>query len=478
MENHPVISLVQKINAHYKREIETFLGASSKKRTRKLYLLIVAAKNNEQLDKELLFKKLFGKTHTVKNDYEWRHEIRVLKQELEKFLVENEHRINAKNNPAYNNWLLIHGYERIKHSIGVNEVYDDIQEHKDVAASYQFAFDADIIKIMAHQYFETDVKKMLEQYPMLIQHSINTLDDLIAQHISRINSYIAPYNSLCNNYQNTNSLPLLGKDFSRTLPQNSISNFNNHYANSFTPDFDAQIGHLEQALKAIETIADYNKSFERNRVVIQISLARELSAGGFFLKAHEIFLDIKTNINKSSEQFKTLFYVNYITNMVKSRMYAEALQILDNEFETNNLMYKNMLLQSRLLCYLFLRDTDSLSKYISYDLDAAPFPQNYMLKVIKSAYFCLMQELDVAQNIISNLMQTKDASDRLQMYLPIVNLYKKFYAISQKTKAEKKWNAADVQSLKTDVEKIDSNSETKHVSIYQWVKNEIGVMSS
>ena len=106
-------------------------------------------------------------------------------------------------------------------------------------------------------------------------------------------------------------------------------------------------------------------------------------------------------------------------------MYVEALKILDNEFETDNLMYKNMLLHSRLMCYLFLRDTKSLSKYITYDLDAAPFPQNYMLKVIKSAYFYLIDELDVAQNIVYNLLQTKDASDRMQLYMPIAMLYKK-----------------------------------------------------
>jgi len=477
MENHPVISLVQKINLHYKQDIDAFWRASSKAKSRKLYLLIVSAKNDEQRAKELLFKKLFSKSHTAKNDYLWRNEIRVLKEELESFLIETEHSFNKKNNPEYNNWLLMYAFDRIKHSTGVFEVYDDVQAHKAVSANHQFVFDADLIKLMTHLYAETDMKKLLEQYPLLLQNSIATLDNLIAQHISRINSYIAQYNFVCSEYQNPDILPLHNNDFSRTLPENNISIFNNHFAYSYVSNTDLQIEHLEQASQAIAPIANYNKSLERSSVIIQISLARALSAGGYFIKAHEIFTAIKSNINKNYEQFNAIFYVNYITNMVKSKMYVEALKILDNEFETDNLMYKNMLLHSRLMCYLFLRDTKSLSKYITYDLDAAPFPQNYMLKVIKSAYFYLIDELDVAQNIVYNLLQTKDASDRMQLYIPIAMLYKKLYTAKQKNRQDKKWKAADIKSLKTDAENIDKSSELNIVSIFEWVKKEISLIN-
>ncbi|MBK9791984.1 MAG: hypothetical protein IPP60_02475 [Sphingobacteriales bacterium] len=53
---HPVILLVQKIELHYPKEIQKFFAVSKKQRTEKFYKLITIAKNEEQLDKSLLFK--------------------------------------------------------------------------------------------------------------------------------------------------------------------------------------------------------------------------------------------------------------------------------------------------------------------------------------------------------------------------------------------------------------------------------------
>lgn len=97
-----------------------------------------------------------------------------------------------------------------------------------------------------------------------------------------------------------------------------------------------------------------------------------------------------------------------------------------------------MLLQSRLLCYLFLRDSQQLEKYISYDLDAAPFPQNYVLKIIKSAYFYLIGEYETALSIINSLMQAKYATDKMHYHQPISAIYKKLYTIKQKNASQKK----------------------------------------
>jgi hypothetical protein len=156
-------------------------------------------------------------------------------------------------------------------------------------------------------------------------------------------------------------------------------------------------------------------------------------------------------------------------------MYTEALYTLDHEFVTENLLYRNMLLQNRLLCYLYLRDTENLATYISYDLDSAPFPQNYMLKLIKSVYFYFVKEYDVALQIVSNLLQTKDASDRMQHYQPIALLYKKFYTTVQKNTFQKKWSATDIKSIKSEVADIENNTlnEVKLVSVFLWIKDEI-----
>ena len=206
-----------------------------------------------------------------------------------------------------------------------------------------------------------------------------------------------------------------------------------------------------------------------------MSKGRELSANGYFLEAHETLSKIKEDADKLNIHNKTIFYVNYITNLVKCKFYKEALHTLENEFSTENTLYKNMLLQNRLLCYLFLRNTEQLEKYISYDLDAAPFPQNYMLKVIKSAYFYLIKDYETALNIINSLLNAKYASDTMQYYQPISNTYKKLYTIALKNDALKRYSEKDINQLENSITEFESNSplEFQKVSVYLWLKEEI-----
>jgi hypothetical protein len=480
MDKHPVVILSQKVASHYEKEIAKHWKSSTKKRAHKLYQLIVEAKNIHQLEKELLFKKLFTKSLTDKNDYLWRNELRVLKEELQSFLVEMEHHHNNKNNPAYTDWLLIKAYDRMRFQEGIKEQQDTMRKQSDEAASYPFTLDADVIALLNFMYAQNDMKKMLEGFPTYLAQAVESLNQLNAQYLSRLNSYIAQYNLVSEHHQNSSKIELFNNSYSIQLPASSISNFFNHYAFSFSNTFEEKIDHLEKALIAIAPIAAYNKTYQTNETIIKISLGRELSANGFFEKAHTMLFETKALIDEKYPQYRTAFYSNYITNLTKSKRYEEALYVMDNEFETDNAYYQSMLLQNRLLCYLYLRDTKNLEKYISYDLDSAPFPINYTLKLIKSYYFYQMKEYDVALQIVSNLLQTKDATDRMVYYQPIAQLYKKFYQTAQKNITLKKWLKTDIAALLNDIERIEETSlnEVKLVSVFLWIKVEINAISA
>ncbi len=479
MLNHPIILLVQKIESHHAKEIQKYFFTSKKQRTEKLYKLITNAKNEEQLERGLIFKKLFGKSYSEKNDYLWRNEIRVLKEELENFLIIMEHQYISKNNEAYNDWLLIQAFDRLKYTEGIDEKYSVLVKNKNDFASYNYVMDAALIHLNNLHHKITDVSKREKIYPEFINETKNILKDVIAAYVARLNIYTSQYNWLCHHHQNSEEIALTTVNYSCELPQNNISQFYNNYALSFTTnftsDFELQIQCLDKALENIKTIYKNNKLLQENRILVFIAKGRELSSNGHFLKAHETLKSIKDEINKNDSQHRTVFYINYITNLVKSKLYVDALYTLDNEFTTDNLLYKNMLLQSRLLCYLYLRDTKSFEKYISYDLDDAPFPQNYMLKVIKSAYFYLLKDYDTALTVITSLLQAKYAADRMKYYQPMAMIYKKLYTLSQKNVLQKKWILKDIQTLKdalTEFENTSSN-EIRLVSIFSWIKQEI-----
>jgi hypothetical protein len=98
-----------------------------------------------------------------------------------------------------------------------------------------------------------------------------------------------------------------------------------------------------------------------------------------------------------------------------------------------------------------------------------------MLKIIKSAYFYLIKEYDVALNLMTNLLQAKYISERMRYYEPIAVLYKKLYTLAIKNVLLKEWNNTDkkaMQKVIQEFEKTQSN-ELKLVSIYLWIKEEV-----
>ena len=121
MKGNSIIFLISKIQKIYTKEIDTYLNSTKKQRTYKFYKLIVSAKNDEQLEKSLLFRKLFNKTYSEKLDYLWRNEIRILKEELENFLITIEHQHISNHNNAYNDWLLVQAFNRLQYIDGIDE---------------------------------------------------------------------------------------------------------------------------------------------------------------------------------------------------------------------------------------------------------------------------------------------------------------------------------------------------------------------
>ena len=480
MENHPIITLIQKIDLHYPKELQKHFSIVKKQRLEKLYKLITSAKNTEQLDKSLLFKKLFAKPYSEKNDYLWRNEIRLLKEELESFLVEKEHEHFSKNNQAYNDWLLMHAYDKLKFSDGMDEKHETLLKEKDDYASYNFVLDACLLQLNNLNHKVPDLKKRMSEYPAQIKDSKQVLNDMVSAYCAKLNIQSTYFNWMSYNHKLEQREPLILNELHLILEKNPISNFYNHFSQSFTisedpNSFKNQLKHLNEAIEIIEPLFKKNKLLHEARFLVLMAKGREISSFGYFFEAHEILSKIKADADKLNIHNKTAFYVNYITNLVKCKFYKEALHTLENEFTIENSLYKNMLLYNRLLCYLFLRDTKNLATYITYDLDAAPFPQNYALKMIKSAYFYLNGEFETALSIINSLLQAKSSSDNMQYYQPVAVIFKKLYTVSQKNSLLKKWSEKDIKSLQDSIHEFEETApaEFKLVSTYLWLKDEI-----
>lgn len=477
MKDHSLTALIKKLNSSFSKEVLDYVQASHKPKTEKLYKLISNAKNESQLEKSLLFKKVFEKTYSEKNDYLWRNEIRILKEVLEDFLVEQTHKKYIKSNEAYQKWLLTNAYNDLQYFNGIHKYSEQLTEDADRDASYSFVLDTQFVAMENLQHIITDTAHQMEQFPEYIEQSILSLKNIFAANAAKINLFIAQYNWFCYNYSHPQKIAPIETYFTDRLVENPLSKYYNHYAKIFTNDFNTQIENFEKAIPEIESIAEKNLLYKKNSIIIQIALARELSTNGLYKKADTIFKKVKNEIDKCFPQLRAFFYINYITNLVKNQTYQEAIYTIDHEFNSDNLLYKNMLLQNRLLCYLYLKETTLLEKYISYDLDAAPFPQNYMLKIIKSAYFYLKKDYNTALNIINSLLNSKNVAQNMQLFQPIAGIYKLTYTLAKKNSAQKKWRTNDIATLKQaciDFEQSSTN-DLKSISIYSWIKAEIEI---
>jgi len=263
MQNHSIISLIQKIETYFPKEIIKHFVVSKKQRSEKLYKLIAIAKNGEQLERSLLFKKLFGKSYSEKNDYLWRNEVRLLKEELEKFLVQKEHEHHAKNNEAYNDWHLVQAYKKLEYYEGIDEKTELLLKQKDSFASYQYVLDASLIQLYSLRYKIIDVEKRRKSYPEYIQKCNMLLDDLVASYSAQINFHKSYYNWLSYNHEAEERETLTLDTYECLLPKNPISNFFNCLGEALTDTDNKNIDHLianiDAALENIEPIYKNNK---------------------------------------------------------------------------------------------------------------------------------------------------------------------------------------------------------------------------
>lgn len=315
---------------------------------------------------------------------------------------------------------------------GIQEQFEDLSTRADENLSYNFVLEAQFIMLENLQYINTDMAQRMKEFPELIEQSMLSVKNVFAASVARINLSIAQYNWLRYNHNHPQRIKFIETHFTEDLVENPLSTFYNHYAQIFTDNFDELMKNFDIAISIIEKIADKNLLYKENSLVIQIALARELSANGFYAQSDLVFKKLKTDIDKEFEQLKPSFYINYITNLVKHKSYQEVIFSLDNEFSSDNNLYKNMLLQNRLLCYLYLKDISSLEKYITYDLDSAPFPQNYMLKIIKSVHFYLIKDFDTALNIVNSLVHSKNIVQIMKLYQPVTQIYKMTYQLAKK----------------------------------------------
>ncbi|HQD12964.1 MAG TPA: hypothetical protein PLW43_08475, partial [Chitinophagales bacterium] len=258
MENHPIVTLIQKIELQYPRELQKYFTIVTKKRTEKLYKLIVTAKNAEQLDKRLLFKKIFTKTYSDKNDYLWRNEIRILKEELENFLIRKEHAFISKNNAAYNDWLLMQAFDKLKFIDGLDEKYDILLKEKDSYASYSFVLDACMLQLSNLTHKIPDITKRSKAYQEPIDATKQVLKDLVSASVARLNVYTSYYNWISYHHQYKERAPLILNEYHFALEKNPIANFYNHLAGSVTDSDEkshqTQIENLDAALQDIEPL--------------------------------------------------------------------------------------------------------------------------------------------------------------------------------------------------------------------------------
>ncbi|HOU46335.1 MAG TPA: hypothetical protein PLL99_00940, partial [Chitinophagales bacterium] len=224
MQQHPIAKLVQKIESHYAKEIQKHFSVSKKQRVEKLYKLITTAKNEEQLDKSLLFKKLFGKSYSEKNDYLWRNEIRLLKEELEEFLIQKEHEYISKNNEAYNDWLLMHAYDKLKFTDGMDEKQETLLSEKDDYASYPFVIDACLLQLNNLHHKIPDLIKRMNHYPEQIKETKQALDDMISAYCAKINLHKNYYNWISYNHKLEEREKLILEKYHLVLENTHISN--------------------------------------------------------------------------------------------------------------------------------------------------------------------------------------------------------------------------------------------------------------
>lgn len=409
------IELLQILSKQEQKFLELELKENKKKQLEKTYKAIKkAAKKNVEPNKEKLYKDIFSEEFNSQKDYRLRHELRVLNEFIEDFLIRQQFLNNYKQEEYQSDLRLLKYYiEKKAYNLyekqwnktfkqaKIYDCFEQMRELLELNFSVWYAqLREDTNRMLTEMRKSTnEMVNCIENYAIeefLKAQQLAAFTEAIFKQIQPLREFSLPQVPLVVN-KNVEDLPVVGQFFHYIITQ---------YSTTGTPKIEA----VKKALALVDEVD--KKRTQVNHINSKLSLlgilATEYSVKNDNISANKVYESLLPLAIKEQVQNLPAILYNYMMNSLHLKSYEKVITLYDTYADIMEQMPQLKRITRFCLCwaYVFLAKPDeALAILNTLQLPKLEEKDYYYARMLYIALYCEMENWETANRELTNTYQ-------------------------------------------------------------------------
>ncbi len=489
MHKNPAIQICHQLTAKHAQALKKLLMQDKRSASLKLFNLIRSLPPKE-ITKEYLYKNVYGTSYEPSKDYLLRNELRLLRQKLDKFLLQKSVEELLDADDVFRQQLLLRAYRHFR----LYDLFFESFDKTSAAAEQAFRF-GEVLDMhnwyldLAYQHQFSAVRDYEEKasfFNTAAGRASAILSKQVAAQTGMQNFYKALehyYQRLLGQASANDKMPVSENiQFNTSEADHALSIYYHHRSAAFYTDGKDRLEHFLKAYKALDE-HDYRDEYISDLLVnILLGIGRTLQQLGEFEQADTY---LSKAINDYSKEIKGLaakdkLYANYIINLLNIGQYNKVIEVLEQlqkgVSEEGYAQYWYTIY--RLMASIGLRKTAEIKQTLPANYTTIPLQHRVYFRIISSIYFYLAGDMEWAYKEAYNLLHTKLAEEYGREQLSVIELLETFFQLTDKHGNLKQLPDKESKKLEQKMNSIDTSkiNDINILPVLLWLKKEIAVL--
>lgn len=468
-----VYQLFNALKGNQKSAIQKILATKNRKEQIVLWKAFVEGIT----DKEYLFLKIFKQKYQLNKDFLLRNELRILKTQIDKYLIEEQQELNNSCNQNEQNYLYVLSLLKIGELNLLRKVLPQFIELCVDSNDYHYAQLMTLHHIQVLELMPPKQTNLLEIH-RLLENRQSYLNNAFLEN-TVLNKYIFEYTkhkSQEGDYPE--KIAMIPDSIFEILSTNEtpILKFFNLMGQIKKLNGTEKIAVLKEALSIIESQSTINNSLQFEYIKCISALARELYISSFFEESLIYFLQYFELKKEKDYQFLGTLY-NYCNALLKANQLEKIIPLIkENESLIEQSSIAIYFKALRINIHLLKNEFKELSKIFPKDFNDLPIIFVIHFKIVQAWLFYKEEELELALNELNNFNRAYKKMPDCKDYIYITNLFSKYFKLSVETKLIRDQK---IQLLEKEVANFSANTNEalNHYSPLLWLQKELQIRS-
>jgi|GEM_PF-948578 len=486
MHKNPAVQICHQLNAKHAQALKKLLMHDKRSSSLKLFNLIRSLPPKE-ITKEYLYKHLYSKNYEPSKDYLLRNELRLLRQKLDKFLLQKSLEELLDTDEVFRQQMVLRAYKHFQ----LYELFFESFDKTSSSAEEMFRF-GDVLEMqnwyldLAYQH-QFNAVRDYEEKARFFKNAAAKASEVLGKQVtaqSRINDFYQAlehyYMRLLGHSPDTKTNAAVPILFDPTKFEHPLSLYYYHRSRAFYADGRERLAHFLKAYKALQTHPAKDEYITDLLVNILLGIGRSLQQLGEFEQADTY---LSKAIHDYSKEIKTLaskekLYANYIINLLNIGQYEKTIVVLqDIQKSVSDSGYSQYWYSIyKLTAYIGLRKTAEIKQHLPANYTTIPLQHRVYFRVISGIYFYLTGDIEWAYKEVYNLLHTKLTEEYAREQLAVIELLEAFFQAIDKNSNARHLPLKESRKLAQKITAIDTSkiNDINILPVYSWLKGEIG----